>query len=196
MHDVHVFTVFPPLSHTSLACHSCVACISHPGAGPQFFVSLNSLLFGYNSPPSRFSSCNCLSVRPFTEELTVTSGKLISHCILSLHLCCIYNAPINLAGVQVCLDVCYNLNTVPAQVDTELSWLPAFQSCTFILHPTHAHRKCHVGLAGRTCSTQVSPWLLQLQHRAKMSATGSQPPFNVAANTPTRPHALQAFLFT
>ncbi len=53
--------------------------------------------FWHNSPPSslRFSSCNCLSVSPFTEELTVTSGKLISHCILSLHLCCIYNAPIN-----------------------------------------------------------------------------------------------------
>jgi hypothetical protein len=42
-----------------------------------------------------------LSVSPFQEELTVTSGKLISHCILSLHLCCIYNALINLTAVAL-----------------------------------------------------------------------------------------------
>ncbi len=32
------------------------------------------------------------SVSPFQEELTVTSGKLIPHCILSFHLCCTYHA--------------------------------------------------------------------------------------------------------
>jgi hypothetical protein len=57
---------------------------------------LSLLLLGSTSQTSRFDSCNCRSVRHFQEEkLTVTSGKLISHCILSLHLCCIYNALIN-----------------------------------------------------------------------------------------------------
>jgi hypothetical protein len=51
------------------------------------------LLLGSTSHTSRFGSCNCRSVSHFQEEeLTVTSGKIISRCILSLHLCCIYNA--------------------------------------------------------------------------------------------------------
>jgi hypothetical protein len=48
-------------------------------------------------PPVQYATCPDFNlVSPFPEELTVTSGKLISHCILNLHLCYIYNAPIKL----------------------------------------------------------------------------------------------------
>jgi hypothetical protein len=61
--------------------------------GPvRSFVSLQPSLWFHKS--SFKVHCNCRPVRP-SQELTVTSGKLISHCIFSLHLCSINDALIN-----------------------------------------------------------------------------------------------------
>jgi hypothetical protein len=95
-------------------------------------ITVRWSVLGYNSPTSRFGNCNCRSVSHFQdEELTVTSGKLISHWILSLHLCCIYNALIKMITVRQCRVLMASLVCDPMHMPASTHGCNHFYCCKF-----------------------------------------------------------------